>query len=220
MSAVGVTDWYKLPGNQEPTSQNGGYPLLFLREAARKIGPEFYASRFNMLEINTLLMHGLWPSPNQSLGTLMPFGTKSVGRALSINGGATGSAHPSVKTWTIQPDYSVDISQAGIISYTGQSRPQDYDIMAEIDAPHLESHAMLNVKQKPTVNLDHWVNHFYPQTRNFAVCLHYGRPTDGVLLKEAVTGDLVKIGNFCIIGYGHIYVHKPPETYMVNWHVL
>ncbi|KAL2851119.1 hypothetical protein BJY01DRAFT_245059 [Aspergillus pseudoustus] len=240
MSAVGATDWYEgkhkrrcSPNIQDPSrtsnqsqqSSQARYPLLFLREAARKIGPEFYAWRLKPLETNTLLMQGLW---GQSLGTLMPFGTEAAGRTVSMTGGAHAAAHPSVSTWTIQSDYSVDISQAGIVAYTGkQQRSRPRTIIAEIDVTYVppghhyhDGATLRRIMQRERVDLADWVDGFYPHTRNFAVCLHYGRPTDGVLLKETVTGDLVKVGSFCIPDYHHAYVHEPPETYNVTWRVL
>ncbi|KAL2813489.1 hypothetical protein BDW59DRAFT_178227 [Aspergillus cavernicola] len=235
MSAIGVTDWYSAadgnydnaqsapsasPSQQQPS--NDRYPLGFLREAVLKLGPDFYAASFQAGEIRTSLFqsHCLSSgSPEQGPGTMLPFGTGPFAKGQSLSSGLPGTAHPSVKTWTIQADLSVDIRQAGIISYTGQVHSAENPILAFMIAPFPETRLSLEVEFRNDVDLDDWVESYYPQTRNFAVCLQYGPWTHGVLLKEIVTGDLIKVGIFAINDFEDQFA-APPTTWEVGWRVL
>lgn len=235
MSAIGVTDWYSaaddnhdnvqsapsaLPSQQQPS--NDRYPLPFLREAVLKLGPDFYAASFQAGEIGTSLFQSHCLSsgpPERAPGTMLPFGTGPFAKGQSLSVGLPGTAHPSVKTWTIQEDLSVDICQAGIISYTGQVHSAETRNFAFMIAPFPETRLSLEVEYRAGVDLDDWVESYYPQTRNFAVCLQYGPWTHGVLLKELVTGDLIKVGIFGINNSEHQFA-APPTTWEVAWRVL
>ncbi|KAI9370459.1 hypothetical protein BJX61DRAFT_544587 [Aspergillus egyptiacus] len=241
MSALSVTDWYssissKSAAHDDKNSQScpqqyvasDRYPLPFIREAALKIGPEFYAAAFSYHEIILFLANALTPpmmgSLPRSIGTLLPFGnTTTLARRVLPKGGVVGSPHPSIRTWTIQDDLSVEIHQAAVISYTGQVRAADRagKITGILCAPSLEEdYIPLHVDVHEGVDLDHWVDSFYLQTRNFAVCLSYASTAvEGVLLKETVTGDLVKVGLFWVTGFDFTGA-GPPETYEVDWRVL
>ncbi|KAG2411668.1 hypothetical protein HFD88_009224 [Aspergillus terreus] len=205
------------------------YPFPFLQEAARKIGGEFYASTFLPGELIGFLTP-CDPFPpassdnhHRKLGTLLPFSPLPIGRSRSIADGLFALEHPSVQTWTLQPDHSVHISQASIISYTGQRRLKNPDckrgILVDMRAPGLNQRVSLRGRTSIDVDLDDWVDSYLPPTRNFAVCLHYGPPTDGVLLKETVSGDLVKVGVF-ILQDSHPHVDPLATTYHVDWRVL
>lgn len=241
MSALGVTDWYsnrrRSTANDqniqsETTTQhqhvpNDQYPVPFIREAALKIGPEFYTATFSNHEIILFLVNALSPpmteSAPRSIGTLLPFGnTTAFARRILPKGGVWGSPHPSVRTWTIQDDLSVEICQAAVISYTGQERQEARrgSITGILQAPKLENYFPLSVEMQEGVDLDRWIDNFYPQSRNFAVCLSYGsNAIEGVLLKETVTGGLVKVGLFWVTGFVSTGGGMP-ETYQVNWRVL
>ncbi|KAL2817029.1 hypothetical protein BDW59DRAFT_152949 [Aspergillus cavernicola] len=242
MSALGVTDWYsnssKSTANDDQNTQsdstsqqqhvpNDRYPLPFIREAALKIGPEFYAAAFSNHEIILFLINALTPpmmdSSPRSIGTLLPFGnTTTFARRVLPKGGVIGGPHPSIRTWTIQDDLSVEICQAAVISYTGQVRPEARaeKIIGILCAPSLENYIPLHVEVQERVDLDHWVDNFYPQSRNFAVCLSYrSTAVEGVLLKETVTGDLVKVGLFWVNGFDFTG-GGTPEIYQLDWRVL
>ncbi|OJJ58383.1 hypothetical protein ASPSYDRAFT_1049073 [Aspergillus sydowii CBS 593.65] len=241
MSALGVTDWYSKGRGSTANDQNtlsdattqhqhvpnDQYPVPFIREAALKIGPEFYTATFSNHEITLFLVNALSPpmteSAPRSIGTLLPFGnTTAFARRILPKGGVWGSPHPSVRTWTIQDDLSVEICQAAVISYTGQERQEARlgKITGILWAPKLENYIPLSVEMQEGVDLDRWVDSFYPQSRNFAVCLSYASTAiEGVLLKETVTGDLVKVGLFWVTGFVSTGGGMP-ESYQVNWRVL
>jgi hypothetical protein len=223
MSAIDVTDWYYDDSQQQ--SPDHGYSLPFLREAALKIGPDFYSASFQTGELAASLFSAYClPSdsslPQRGPGTMLPFGTGLFAKAQSHSTGFSGTTHPSMNAWTLQADHSIHIRQAGIISYTGQRRSAERRISASLHAPFPGSRLSLDVENRPDVDLDHWIESYYPQTRNFAVCLRYGQHADGVLLKEVVTGDLVKVGTFAINSDSASLFDSPPKTYEVNWCVL
>lgn len=153
MSAIGVTDWYKTAsgstnGSTSLDQENSGdlvfgmYPLLFLREAASKLGASFYdvhklhnarddivkfrASRFPLARILhqdlRRSLYGLKQRADLSLpvaGTLLPV-SQRAGWKCPI-AGSPGSEilnrrdHPSVATWTINKDGSVSITRACVL---------------------------------------------------------------------------------------------------------
>jgi hypothetical protein len=64
MSAIGVTDWYYNDSQQQ--SPDHGYSLPFLREAALKIGPDFYSASFHRRTC-CIPLQCLLPSPDSSM---------------------------------------------------------------------------------------------------------------------------------------------------------
>ncbi len=122
MSALGVTEWFA-PYTNESSRQRkevlvlDTYPLPFVREAAKKLGSQFYQhsslqltnipfshtiiskySRGTMLPFE--VAHGLWTtkiaSPHDEMGRIVD--------------------HPAVHTWEIQNNGSVVIKAAGIVA--------------------------------------------------------------------------------------------------------
>ncbi|KAL3450518.1 hypothetical protein BJX65DRAFT_305355 [Aspergillus insuetus] len=115
------------------------YPLAFIREAALKIGPEFYAAAFSNYEIIFFLANALTPSvmnsSPRSLGTILPFGnTTTLARRVLPKEGVIA-----------------------VISYTGQVRAADRagDIIGILCAPSLEDNIPLRVDVQQGVDLDH-----------------------------------------------------------------
>jgi hypothetical protein len=228
MSAVGAVDWYSSTtndssGQKTPTN---GYPQEFLQEVADRVGPHFYATVFSADGLIAALFQSLRPNsaaPLQGPATMLPLSFDKFTKFESINSasGIRGTPHPSVRTWTINADLSVDIHQAALISYTGQVRSGNHALLTNVVAPHADDSDFSHSRHQDGVDLDNWVDSFVPQTRNFAVCLHYGFSIDGILLKELVTGDLVKVGTFDFeLLPTLLATYTPPETYSVDWHVL
>ncbi|KAL3475922.1 hypothetical protein BJX99DRAFT_258999 [Aspergillus californicus] len=239
MSAVGAVDWYSSTndssvGIPEPRSNSlsvqktptNGYPQAFLQEVADRVGPHFYATVFSADGLIAALFQSLRPTSAGSLqgpATMLPFSFDRFTKFESVNSasGIRGTPHPSVRMWTINADLSVDIHQAAIISYTGQMRSGNHPLVTNMVAPYADDSDFSHGRHQNDVDLDNWVNSFVSQTRNFAVCLHYGLCIDGILLKELVTGDLVKVGTFdSELLPPLLATYPPPETYNVNWHVL
>lgn len=226
MSAVGVTDWFDTFHNE---SGDGGalpesseYPLVFVREAADKIGAEFYASNLAEGELLEMLILSLKPARlrREGVGSMVPFTSSLLSRSPSSSQGFTGLDHPAVSTWKILPDRSVEIRKAGILSYTGQSRSRHRGLTCACVAPESKEPISLLVKACAKVDIDVWVDSFLPSTRNFAICLHHGHGvSDGILLKELSSGELIKVGSYHITKR-NAYKSPVPETYNVNWRVL
>ena len=127
MSALGVTEWYTSKATKEINSDLvlNTYPLAFVKEAASKVGASFYESVTRRREIPE--RHDLFNSSQR--GSMMPFST-TKGWYSPINGipphyRHNVQDHPTVKTWTIKQNGSVDIKQASILASTEISYPQN-----------------------------------------------------------------------------------------------
>lgn len=226
MSAVGITDWFgpfqQEAGDRGPPSKSPEYPLVFVREAARKLGAEFYASHLAEGELLEMLVLSLQPAglPREGVGSMVPFTSSLLSRAPSTAEGFTGSDHPTVWDWKILEDRSVEIRKAAILSYTGQARSGNRDLTCACVAPSPNEPNLLLVKQWLKLDLDAWIDSFLPGTRNYAVCLHCGfGVVDGILLKELSSGELIKVGTYHITK-PNAYKLFQPGIYNVNWRVL
>jgi hypothetical protein len=227
MSAIGVTDWYNHHERRtESTEFCGGspdqYPLSFVREAAEKIGADFYASSpaegelLEMLVLSLVIGEG----PRKAVGSMLPFTSSLLSRIPRLAEGITGDDHPTVSTWKILPDGSVEISEVGIASYTGQRRSTNRNLTCILMAPDLGDPASLMIGTRSGMDLDVWVDSFIPMTQNFAVCLHHGAGiVDGVLLKQVSSKELVKVGTY-LISKKNAYRTLIPTTHKVEWRIL
>ena len=226
MSAIGVTDWFEPfkrgTRDQEAPSQPSEYPLAFVREAASKLGAEFYTSRLAEGELLEMLVLSLEPAGTyrEGVGSMVPFTSSKLCRTPSVVEGFAGPDHPTVSSWEILPDRSVKVLRAGILSYTGQSRSRDRSLICVCVAPDTEEPISLLVKGPTKVDLDAWIDSFLPGTRNYAVVLHHGHGVvDGILLKELSSGELIKVGTYHLTK-PDVYKFIEPEIFRVNWRVL
>lgn len=226
MSAIGVTDWFKPfergTRGQEAPYQPSEYPLNFVREAATKLGAEFYASSLAEGELLEMLVLSLKPTGTyrEGVGSMVPFTSSRLSRIPSFVEGFAGPDHPTVSNWEILPDKSVKVPGAAILSYTGQSRSRDRNLSCVCVAPDTEEPISLLVKVRTRVNLDAWIDSFLPSTRNYAVVLHHGHGVlDGILIKELSSGELIKVGTYHLTR-PDVYKSIEPEIYRVNWRVL
>ncbi|KAJ4414711.1 hypothetical protein N0V82_007763 [Gnomoniopsis sp. IMI 355080] len=131
MSAIGVTKWYerRLSSTSEPLQDPvllNNFSLSFIREAAAKIGAEFY-SRKPGLEKLLATPYSKGPCGFMSgKGTMLPFGQISPSSATGHGKFSTQDHnsqlvtvrqdHESVCGWTIMPDASVEITKVCIVS--------------------------------------------------------------------------------------------------------
>lgn len=226
MSAVGVTDWFTSRETEHADGENSTnaseYPLAFVREAASKLGAEFYGSNLAEGELLEMLVLSLKPpgARRSGAGSMVPFSSSPLSRTPSLTLGFTGTDHPAVSTWNVLPDMSVEIRSAGIVSFTGQPRSGNRRLNCSIAGPEIREPVSLLVKRNAQEDLDSWVDSFLPNTRNFAVSLHHGPgESDGILLKELSSGDLIKVGTYHLTG-PDARRDAVPETHQVNWRVL
>ncbi|RDW57493.1 hypothetical protein BP6252_13753 [Coleophoma cylindrospora] len=125
MSSLGVMDWFKADAAvHEKDLVLGMYPLRFLQEALLSIGPDFLGTSVSDPSI--------WPALNpltKQTGSMMPFyryranhpRMKSIKSRGSLPYHDPSALDPSVRTWQIQPNGSVMISQAVIFA---SNRPE------------------------------------------------------------------------------------------------
>jgi hypothetical protein len=193
-----------------------------VREASEKIGADFYASSLAAGELLEMLVLSLviGEGPRKAVGSMLPFTSGLLSRVPSLAEGLTGDDHPSVSTWKILPDGSVEMSEVGIVSFTGQRRSTNRNLTCNLMAPDLEDPASLMIDTRSGMDLDVWVDSFIPATRNFAVCLHHGVGiVDGVLLKQVSSRELVKVGTY-LISKENAYQTLIPTTLKVKWRIL
>jgi hypothetical protein len=228
MSAIGITDWYNHPEDRPDSSARmydgslDQYPVSFVREAAEKIGAEFYATCLGQGELveALVLSFTIRKKRRKAMGSMLPFTSSLLSRSPSLAQGLTGDDHPSVSSWVILPDGSVEISEVGIVSYTGQHRSANRNLTCNLVAPGLGDPPSLLVDTHTRVDLDMWVDSFIPTTSNFAVCLHHGPGiVDGILLKKVSSQELIKVGSY-VISKTNAYQTLIPVTSKVKWRVL
>jgi len=218
MSSLGVTDWFKAkPRVQDKDLVRDMYPLEFLREAAAKIGPDFY------LTSNESPSPWLLFSPSSRVaGTMLPFGrardTRYKMRSLTMRGtppcGDASDLHPSVTSWEIQRNGAVRIRLAAIFA----SNKEIY--------PLADTIVMLGFWNKPGVGEVTRMSDWLSRQNNklfdtYAVSLTNGKPGvqhTGLLLRGRQTNQLtrlVKVGYFV-----NGVVAAVPIARAVNWEVV
>lgn len=241
MSAIGVTDWYRARQDSDAGASMdsmvlGNYSLAFIREAARKIGGEFYTGARSLAEKGHLVSSGA-RGPGGLVGgegTMLP-----VPRVAEVQGErhASGTAvivpigdgyinpqdHPSLAGWTIRPDAGVEMRSVGITAVSN-ARVHMACQQARIDwlsSRPGEDPEQLRVSRTTSGDLCEYLTEIAQGATLYAVALFQSSQSQtGVVLAPVPDQDgssrtrLVKIGNYELLG-----VPLPPTT-EVNWVVL
>ncbi|KUI54993.1 hypothetical protein VP1G_02319 [Cytospora mali] len=134
MSAIGVTNWYDEYSHKHgcpPPDEDlvlGSYTLPFVREAAAKMGAEFFMSECTTYDQGTI-----WPPGPEYHGTFLPFGRpqNDYGLMSSYLGNVDLQDHPALKSWSIEADASVKIPEASVLI---SSDRYPTDLLEQIDA--------------------------------------------------------------------------------------
>jgi len=237
MSVVGVKTWFKAESQtSREVEQNlvlKQYPLAFVREVAAVLGATF----FDSLSISPLGVAEVAERPPSTY--LMPFnsglGNSTIleQKVILNRGFGEEEEHPSVATWTITSEGSVQMSKAGIVASSIDETASE-EIMRGIWLIHdAEDYFDPRFNALPesdqrfrTVELRTWLKSYnVAQGPNYAVELFYGREAKrGILLKEIGidSGRLFNIGNFVTSRHyrsrrEHILM---AETVTVDWLVL
>ena len=122
MSALGVTEWFAPYTNDSSRRRNevlvlDTYPLPFVREAAKKLGSQFY--QHSSLQPTNIPLSRTVIS-KYSRGTMLPFevakGLWTAKIASPHDEMSHIVDHPAVRTWEIQNNGSVVIKAAGIVT--------------------------------------------------------------------------------------------------------
>lgn len=132
MSALGMTDWYDEylhEHGEPPPDENlvlGSYTLPFVREAADKMGAEFFFC------VCTPHDRGLiWPPGPPYRGTFLPFGSpqNDIG-LLGWTANFKFQTHSALKSWSIEADASVRVIEASVLV---SSDHYPHEILNQID---------------------------------------------------------------------------------------
>ncbi|KAI4141330.1 MAG: hypothetical protein L6R39_005400 [Caloplaca ligustica] len=222
MSSMGVAEWFESkPQVEDKDLVLDMYPRAFLHEAASKIGPDFY------------LLLKRSPSPWATLnpfarfsGTMLPF---EKARDSSYRGGLvtrrrmpvysnSDDLHPSVSSWQIQRNGSIEIARAAILASTREQGPLSHTaVLLKIWGSRQ--------REYQRVILSDWIATQPKALDTFAVYLTRGGWYNaGVILQgwhkhihnTRRTTKLVKVGNFDVI-QDSLAV---PISQPVDWTVL
>ena len=136
MSALGATKWYPEYMNHvtvasgqvvyEPNLVLGKYPVDFLNEVVRIIGSDFFASRLSFIGMGPHDIQKTFSSSMTPIGSLLPFSAGPIGLGFQTNQHLELETkiqdHPTVKSWVVQADGTVKITEAGIMATSQRSR--------------------------------------------------------------------------------------------------
>ncbi|KAH6971535.1 hypothetical protein BKA56DRAFT_594458 [Ilyonectria sp. MPI-CAGE-AT-0026] len=244
MSVLGVKNWFEDVGTAGGDGNGdlvlGQYPLTFLRETASVIGASF----FDSLSFSTAKVADIANGPPPSYrGSLMPFNSSAGDAKLTHPEQEVGpnrlfvdeEDHPSVASWKITQEGSVEISSVGLLASSGDDPITLREgIRCSIWVTHDKDHIFDPEARVPEANarfrsfeLHSWLRSYHIQDGpNYAVELFCGRRTKrGVLLKECASspGTFFKIGNWVTWSrkrLGEENSSKPAEIVAVDWRVL
>lgn len=209
MSVLDVTRWDR----QDASLVLGMYPLQFVSDVSQEIGAPFFATQSSR-DIGFEAMRKtaeFFPR-----GSLLPFTLNAAqpveNKTVSKMDYGNEVHHPTVASWIIQEDGSVQISKAAILAstYDCDGAELECHVWLTCDDP-FEADAKRNQfadhdsERFHTVDMGKWVRDYFPGSASFAVELcrspltgSDGFISRGLLLKEMAEGSrrLVKVGNY------------------------
>ena len=129
MSILGITNWFKEvsdPSERERDMVLGMYPLSFVNEAVKVIGPEFFLAQKGITSTYTSLDYFF----GSARGSILPFSnldpTRNRGRKdvkNPIYEVHDARFHPAIRSWTFNRNGSISMKQAGILGSTDSAHP-------------------------------------------------------------------------------------------------
>jgi hypothetical protein len=221
MSALGSVKWYpeycrKYP--PENAAQGplvlGKYPLEFINEVSARLGSEFYAWHIRHTRLSGDRVQSTLRPDMQPIGSLLPFSPGQYGdgyQAYShINLQSAPVDHPSVKSWRVQEDGTVQIREVGIMAMTNppeelssEYRRLNFARKDERKWDNVFLRAPLLFSEDTAVHAktqEDLADAVGTSINTFMVCLGDGRMESyGVLLQQISRGDvqkMVKIGTW------------------------
>ncbi|KAI9664774.1 MAG: hypothetical protein M1821_006222 [Bathelium mastoideum] len=239
MSVMGAVEWYQSYQSTSPTIMER-YPLRFIENVRQRFGNgDFFKSRSlttKALDISKSFENNS-PVP-KPIGTLLPFGAKNMFETtwtrerLDAVNCVHYESHPSLSSWRVEADGSVNISEAGIIYSTygpgveGECLKMWVDEIGvyEKDVPEGQTRVLQVFKGHPRTWFEHrkdtcflvsvdWLSVHPPMSVTMSLAYH----SHGLILRELWPGVLVKIGQYMLEGCKQ---HVFPETIEVDWRVL
>ncbi len=214
MSALGITDWYKSDIKAPNDLVLNCYPIIFVKEAAAKLGAVFY---WSVAIKQRLPSH--WDKFNYpDKGSMMPFSAAS-GWFSKVPGALpeyrhTPEDHPAVATGTIMQDGSVAMKRAGILA-SSKTPADPSELPMTIDFNYDAS------PRPQAVRFDDWVKGFPKEVVTYAISLwrdpgwQHGLILQGYRKSWFSTQRLVKVKTFVTPERTDL-----PPTTNVNWLVL
>lgn len=185
MSAIGAISWYK-EFQSQPSSEIehhlfGLYPMLFVREVARKHPFSFYGGLdFTLDYLEHAVSLGQTPqliaAGSQVVGSMMPIKPHSISFTAETAKAKyyDACAHVSTQDWYIRCDGSVLIERVARITF-GKETPEYSGPNQWLTAPEVVEGTDLCYGTKITLHsgasLRKWLHTFYPSTPNHSICL-------------------------------------------------
>jgi hypothetical protein len=229
MSVIGATDWFtnsaasitQFDDTPEPDLVLGRFPLPFLNEVKDKLGPLFFSSCLTEVDdLVGLRQQDVTAANIQGVGSLLPFGPNAeLIRFRSRWQSADLQAHPSISSWDIQQDGSVQIAAVGIVASTLEIYDGN-EIAARVMAPLSYGSVGKGANMYETSNLHKWIREYCVGRTSYAVCLFYGSGYNEGIILEEISGEgtvLVKTGNYFLADGAKC---PEPRFWEVDWRVL
>lgn len=215
MSVLGMTKWYDLylekHGTAPPENDLvlGVFPFEFIKEVKDRLGVQFFRSSASRCEV----CPGEIFQPRKDgattkirpIGSMLPF-SLAGSQSKAINTSVyteTAKGHPSVVTWNVLQDGTVQITQAVIFSSFRPDFP-DFQIpqtrLSPLQARVLAHSCEEGLLSKDVV-LSDFLREYSPRFNVYAVLLSHGpwsRAFSGILLQEIVVPQ----------GYNHPHVQE------------
>jgi hypothetical protein len=219
MSALGVTDWYpKAKTRRKNFLVFDLYPLVFVREAAAKIGAVLFSAMSGEAH---KIPATIKPLRSSAVGSMMPFPNRK-GRYSHIEGFPDfarifSKDHPAVRTWTINADTSVIVKQTGIIA--ASDRTYAGKIVSTVMIGSISKEAN---KEYFDGNIRDWFQQIDKCLSTYAVMLFEDALYQFGIILQGHQKQFSLTSTKCLVKMGTFFTHlqPTPETEDVNWVVL
>lgn len=215
MSVLGMTKWFdryvEKYGTVPPEDDLvlGIFPFDFIKEVKEHLGVHFFRSRGSGSEVCPAEVFGRLKDGDTTkikpIGSMLPFSSSNTRPKEIITSIFTEKAkgHPSVSTWNVLRDGTVQITQAVIFS---SFRPDFPDLKTpQTNLSQLQARVAIHSCEKGVllrdVVLSDFLKEYSPRLNIYAVLLSHGaisRHISGIFLQEIVASQ----------GYSHPYVQE------------
>lgn len=222
MAVLDATDWFcaDLDDANEKDLILDTYPLEFINDVCRKIGPATFFSADSVDPYFFNVMKQLSRSQEVSpVGSLLPFGTGAPKIFHEFGSNPGLSPHPTTDTWTVEKNGCVCITKALIVSSsTHEPGNESRTRPAVVFGPIVGSGNHRLILPQPNMDLHQWIHSYEPSFPNYAVSMFISpKASVGVILKQIAPGVLVKIGSFM---ENAVTDYLLPDAQEVHWTVL
>ncbi|KAL3447812.1 hypothetical protein BJX65DRAFT_307864 [Aspergillus insuetus] len=248
MAAIGATGWWtdhvQRAGKEPPETDLvlDTFQSAFINEVREKVGAAFFGSvnvnqSSEMIDVALSSDGGLRSRFGRPVvGSMLPFSSRPDQQKESYVWSQDFHDHPSVRSWRICLDGSVEIREVGLVAVGDADEFMGFSKASSLPAA-IMAFERNGTKVKQDTDLQQWVERvppaFSPDGNVYAVCLcagGLGGRDWGIILQEVPYQEqgrmdplmadvrlMVKVGVYILKG---IHQNREPETRKVDWVVL